>query len=347
MLPYKLFCQCSPRGELPTPADFSKASSTVKFCLQDTACLILRYVTRILFNASSGRFFWGFCLAAALTACDQKSSQSSPSLREFTVKGVIKELQPDGKTAVIRHEAIPGYMQAMTMPFEVRDTNLLRGLKAGDAVSFKLDVTPTDGWIQAITKLAAAAVAPTATPAPPPAPETMHVSRALQPLDEGDRLPDYHFTNELGETVSLSQFKGQVLAFTFFFTSCPFPEYCPRMTSNFGQAMRELEKMTNAPAHWHLLSISFDPANDTPGRLANYALAAEYDKNHWSFLTGDEDQISGLAEQIGENYWHEGASIGHNLRTVVVDPTGHIRNIIPGSKWTVKDFVKDIVQAGR
>jgi len=283
-------------------------------------------------------------LAAFLTGCNQKNSPSSPSVQVYAVKGVIKELEPDGKTAVIRHEAIPGYMQAMTMPFEVRDTNLLRGLKAGDTVSFQLAVTPTEGWIQALSKLDSAVAAPVPQPVPQ---ETTRVSRALQPLDEGDRLPDYYFTNELGEAVSLSQFRGQVLAFTFFFTSCPFPEYCPRMTSNFRQAERELENMTNAPAHWRLLSISFDPANDTPGRLASYALAADYDKSHWSFLTGEEGQISGLAEQIGENYWHEGASLAHNLRTVVVDPTGRIRNIIPGSKWTVEDFVEDMVQAGR
>ncbi len=264
-------------------------------------------------------------------------------MQVYTVKGVIKELGPDGKTAVIRHEAIPGYMQAMTMPFEVKDTNLLTGLKAGDVISFDLAVTPTEGWIQALTKIGSAAPEQTAQAAPKPA---FTASRALEPLDVGDRLPDYHFTNELGEAVSLSQFKGQVLAFTFFFTSCPFPDYCPRMTSNFKQAEMQLGTMSNAPAKWHLLSISFDPTNDTPSRLAKYAGAAEYDKTHWNFLTGDEDQISGLAEQIGENYWHEGASIGHNLRTVVVDPAGRIRNIIPGSKWTVEQFVEDMVQAG-
>jgi protein SCO1 len=261
-------------------------------------------------------------------------------MQVFTVKGVIKELEPDGKTAVIRHEAIPGYMQAMTMPFEARDTNLLRGLQAGDVISFQLAVTPTEGWIQSITKLS--------SNAPPSAPESsMRITRALEPLGEGDRLPEYHFTNELGEAVSLSQFKGQVLAFTFFFTSCPFPEFCPRMTSQFGQAERQLEKMTNAPAHWHFLSISFDPAHDTPRRLAEYARAADYDPSHWNFLTGDEAQISGLAEQMGENYWREGESIGHNLRTVVVDPTGRIRHIIGGSKWTVDELVRDIVEAGR
>jgi protein SCO1/2 len=263
-------------------------------------------------------------------------------MQVFTVKGVVKEIEPDGKTAVIRHEAIPGYMQAMTMPFEVRDTNLLRNLKPGDAVSFKLAVTPTEGWIQALAKLDS----PVPSPAPQPRP-VLSVSRALEPLDEGDRLPDYHFTNELGEAVSLAQFKGQVLALTFFFTSCPFPEFCPRTTSNFAKAARELEKMTNAPSRWHLLSISFDPAHDTPRRLAAYARATDYDKTRWNFLTGDEDQIAGLAEQLGENYWHEGDSIGHNLRTVVVDPGGHIRNIIGGSKWTVDELVDDIARAGR
>jgi Cu/Ag efflux protein CusF len=164
------------------------------------------------------------CLAAILTACHPKAAPPAASMQVFAVKGVIKELEPDGKTAIIRHEAITGYMQAMTMPFEVRDTNLLRGLKAGDAISFKLAVTPSEGWIQSLTKLGSAApqLAPQAAPQP-----ALHVSRALEPLGVGDKLPDYHFTDELGQPVSLSQFKGQVLAFTFFFTSCPFPEFCP------------------------------------------------------------------------------------------------------------------------
>jgi protein SCO1/2 len=298
---------------------------------------------RKLFNTSWGQAWGLICLAALLMGCNQKASLPASPTQVFSVKGVIKELEPDGKTAVIRHEAIPGYMEAMTMPFEVRDTNLLHGLKAGDAISFKMAITPTEGWIQEITKIESAAPQTPIQIAPKP---VMHATRALEPLDEGDRLPDYHFTNELGETVRLSQFKGQVLAFTFFFTSCPFPDYCPRMTSNFRQAERQLEGMTNAPAHWRLLSISFDPARDTPSRLATYAETANYDKTHWSFLTGEENQVSGLAEQIGENYWHEDASIGHNLRTVVVDPSGHIRKIIPGNKWTVADFVQEIVKAG-
>src|SRR5580704_4921623 len=121
---------------------------------------------RILFWMNKRLFLGLTCLATLLTACNRKASETAAATQAFTVKGVVKELEPDGKTVVIRHEAIPGYMQAMTMPFEVRDTNLLRGLKAGDVISFDLAVTPTEGWIQALTKIESAAPTPTAPAAP-------------------------------------------------------------------------------------------------------------------------------------------------------------------------------------
>jgi protein SCO1/2 len=215
-------------------------------------------------------------------------------------------------------------------------------LSVGDSVTFQLVVGATHGWIENIAKIDA----PKTNTAPPE--QHLSFTRALPPLDEGDMLPDYQFTNELGEAAHLDQFRGRVLAFTFFFTSCPFPDFCPRMTSNFSEAAKKLKSMTNAPAQWQLLSISFDPTNDTPKRLLTYANNnAHYNPANWSFLTGDESQIGGLADQMGENFWREGGSIGHNLRTVVVDPKGRIRNIIPGNKWTVDEFVEDMVKAGQ
>ncbi len=257
----------------------------------------------------------------------------------FAVTGVVKELQDDGRTAVIQHTAIPNYMPAMTMPFAVRDTNVSRGLRPGDAIAFDLVVTPKEGWINHITRLDAPAPAST----PPPQARSARVPEAL---NEGDLLPDYQFTNELGRAVSLGQFKGRVLALTFFFTSCPYPDFCPRMTSNFALAAEKLRGMTNAPFAWQLLSISFDPANDTPQRLKSYALGAGYDARHWSFLTGDELQIGGLAAQMGETYRREGGSISHNLHTIVVDARGRIRNIMPGNQWTLDQLIEAMVQAG-
>jgi protein SCO1/2 len=276
------------------------------------------------------------CLCcAAFCGCGKESGHAAS--QTFVGKGIIKELDPDGKTVVVSHEAISNYMPAMTMPFEVPNTNDLRGLSVGDSIAFHLVITPAHGWIEHITKLDSA-------PRRPVRVQPIRFTRALAPLDEGDLLPDYQFTNELGRAVRLSQFHGRVLAFTFFFTSCPFPDFCPRMTSNFAETAKRLSGMTNAPAQWQLLSISFDPATDTPQRLLSYAVAAHYDPRHWSFLTGDETQISNLADQLGENYWHEGASIGHNLRTAVVDSKGRIRKIFPGNKWTVDELVEEMVK---
>jgi protein SCO1 len=278
----------------------------------------------------------GLWAVLILTACHK---QSAPAPEQtFVVNGLVKELEPDGKTVVIQHEAVSNYMAAMTMPFEVRDPKELRGLKPGDAISFHLIVTSKEGWIEGITRRPKS---PETSPAPP----AVQISRAVEPLQEGDLLPDCHLTNELGEAVSLGQYKGRVLAFTFFFTSCPYPDFCPRLTGNFAEAAAQLRQMPDAPARWHLLSISFDPKTDTPQRLQAYAKNAHYDPGHWSFLTGDPVQISGLADQFGENFWSEGGSISHNLRTVVVDARGRVRKIYQDNKWTGADLVREMVQA--
>jgi protein SCO1/2 len=289
-----------------------------------------------------------------LAGCEKQSAPVvAPDKQTFSVNGVVKELAPDGKTVVIQHEAIPNYMAGMTMPFDVHDTNELRGLKAGDAISFHLVVTSTDGWVEDIVRRAtssgdrSAAAAPYPTNGSSAATDGLQISPALEPLDEGDILPNYHFTNELGQPVDLDQYHGGVIAFTFFFTSCPFPNYCPRLTSNFSQAAALLNKATNAPARWQLLSITFDPKTDTPARLLSYANTAHYDPAHWSFLTGDAEQIGNLADQFGETFFVEGGSISHNLRTVVVDPSGVVRKIYLGNGWTGADLAQEMITAGR
>ncbi|HEY3855272.1 MAG TPA: SCO family protein [Verrucomicrobiae bacterium] len=295
-------------------------------------------------NQVFSAFLIGALTCATFCGCGKE--EQKPETKTYPGRGIVKELEPDGKTVVISHEAFTNYMPAMTMPFEAKDTNELRGLSTGDSVTFNLVVGATHGWIENIVRLD---TPKTNTNSPPPE-QQQHLSftHALPPLDEGDMLPDYKFTNELGEATHLSQFRGRVLAFTFFFTSCPFPDFCPRMTSNFSEAAKKLKAMTNAPAQWQLLSISFDPTNDTPKRLLNYATTiAHYNPANWSFLTGDPAQIGGLADQMEENFWREANSVGHNLRTVVVDAKGQIRNIIPGNKWTVDEFVQDVVKAGR
>ncbi|MGD1083442.1 MAG: SCO family protein [Verrucomicrobiota bacterium] len=283
-----------------------------------------------------------------MTGCDKASGlqTNGGERRDYAVRGVIRALEPDGRTVVIQHEAVSNYMGAMTMPFEVRDAKELGGLRPGDLVSFHIMVTSHDGWIEKIVKLSNA---PPATGAPAPAPPAVQslVTRALAPLGEGDRLPDYHFTNELGQAVHLEAYRGQVIALTFFFTKCPFPTACPLLSEHFSSVQEKLPLLAGAPTRWRLLSITFDPANDTPAALLDYARRYHYDPARWSFLTGSLEEITELADQCGEEFQNDGHTISHSLRTVVVDAEGRVRWIMPGNAWSGDDLAREMVKAAQ
>ncbi|MEO5804088.1 MAG: SCO family protein [Verrucomicrobiota bacterium] len=289
-------------------------------------------------------FVLAFCLICISCGkqSDNFSTEKSGKTNQqiFQVKGVIEEIKPDGKSAVIKHEEIPNYMAAMTMEFETKTTNELRGLKPGDAISFRMIVTDDDGWIDQVKKLN---VPPTETPSR----ATFRRVRDVDPLNVGDALPEYHFTNQLGNAVSLSELKGKALAIDFIFTTCPFPTMCPRLSQNFSEAQKKLKEMPNAPTNWLLLTISFDPEKDTPDVLKKYAAGFNYDPQHWSFLTGDLMEITAIAEQFGQTFWREGGSISHNVRTAVIDTTGKVQKIIPENKWTSDELVQEILEAAK
>jgi len=276
------------------------------------------------------------------TTSSQTAANSSP--RTFDVRGVVIEVSPADKSVRIRHEEIPDYMPAMTMPFDVRDTNELAGLASGDSVAFKMFVTETDGWIGQIKKLPATNDPSAILPATAP----MRIVRDVEPLSVGDLLPDYRFTNQLGHVVSLGDLRGKALAITFIFTRCPFPTFCPLMTSNFKTTHELLIANANAPTNWMLLEITIDPEYDTPERLSGHAGLFKADAARWSFLTGSLVDVTALSEQFGLQFVREpGGGISHNLRTVVVDAKGRVQRIIPENKWTSAELADELIKGMR
>ena len=251
----------------------------------------------------------------------------------FPASGVVLAVNPDKGEIVIRHEAVSNYMAAMTMPFQVKSAGALAGLQAGDEVSFQLHVAETESWVDQIVRTGTAPLPPPAAPANPPA------------AGSAESLLDYKFTNELGQAVSLNGFRGQALAITFFYTRCPLPDYCPRLSKNFQEAQQKLCALTNAPANWHLLSVSLDPEFDTPAMLKAYGESYRYDPAHWSFLTGPPDKIGRLARQSGVAYESDGNTIYHNFRTLIVDASGHLQTMFPVSGDLSDAIVSEIIKA--
>jgi protein SCO1/2 len=288
-------------------------------------------------------------LVLATASCSPRSEPPPASTggtttnqRTFIVRGVLKETRPNGTTAVIQHEEIPNYMPAMTMPLSVKDPKELAGLKPNDEIQFRMVVTENDGWIEQVTRTGAFANTNAAG-----LPRNFRLVRDVDPLNVGDAMKNYAFTNELGRAVQLTDFKGRAYAFTFIFTRCPFPVFCPRMADNFGAAARLLKQGEGAPTNWHLLSITFDVEYDTPAVLKQYATGRDYDPERWSFLTGALIDIDAITEQFGLTFSRSAGGIGfdHNLRTVVVDTRGVIRKILIGNEWKAEELADALAQA--
>jgi protein SCO1/2 len=296
------------------------------------------------------RFFCCSALLLLFCGCDQKSgpavstnsSLAAQKIQVFQVDGVIKELKSDGKTVVIRHQEVPGFMPAMVMPFEARPSGILKEVKAGDAISFRLNVTDDASWIDQITRRESSAGASVIIGG------TTNVNgftfvKDREPLGIGDPIPNYHFTNEQNQVVGLSQFKGQAYAITFIFTRCPLPTFCPRMSTNFKEVQDLLTKNgTDHGTNWHLVSITFDPQFDTPVILKDYSARFGADPAHWTFLTGDFAEISAITDQFGETFWKDQGALNHNLRTAVIDASGKVQHIFEGNNWTGAELAAEL-----
>ena len=254
-----------------------------------------------------------FVAAACLLSCRHLA------MKTFTVRGVVQEIKPDGRTAIVDHEAIPNYMEAMTMALKARDTNEFAGVRPGDEISFRLSVTEDESWIDRVTKTGR--TKPIAA-----APSAMATNVTIAPRHP---LMDYPFTNQLGQPVTLASFRGQALAITFFFTRCPIPEYCPRLSKNFEEASNKLLSMPDAPTNWHFLSVTIDPKFDTPAALRNYAKRYRHDPRHWSFLTGSIDKITELAKESGVTFTPGQGIFDHNFRTLIIDPRSKLQMSFP------------------
>ncbi|HTL55344.1 MAG TPA: SCO family protein [Candidatus Limnocylindrales bacterium] len=285
-------------------------------------------------------------VALGLTVSCEKRPESpttdnrASTQQVFQVKGLVVAVKPREKAVEIKHEEIPGYMPAMTMPFDVKDTNALAELEPGQRVSFRLLVTDTEGWIDHIQKLGEATnTLPTAGP--------VRLARNVDPLQGGDLLPDYRLVNQFGEEIHTSQFKGRALAITFLFTRCPYPTFCPLVANHFEEVQKKLLELTQAGTNWHLLTISFDPEFDKPEVLKVYAQSHHYDPKHWTFATGDLVDITAIGEQFGLAFWQDqNGSISHNLRTVVIDATGRVQKVFEGNTWTADELASEMVKAG-
>ena len=285
------------------------------------------------------------CLLLAATPVFAAPMNGGQAAQSYSARGVVEKIAPDLSQVTIHHQAIPGYMMEMTMDFNVRNTNELSGISPRDEITFTLEVTTNDEWVENIHRVGQSKEAMTNPGSMP-----MEMSGAMTKLElkPGDRLPDYALTAEDGGQIHISDFRGKALAFTFFYTRCPLPDYCPRMNNNFRETRALLLADAGAPTNWQFLSISFDPAHDTPEALSGYAgIYRGGNADRWLFASAPTNVILDAAVHLDLMVMRMGGSISHNLRTVVLDPQGRIYRQFDRNEWTPQQLAEAVMAAAR
>jgi len=264
--------------------------------------------------------------------------------RTFQTRGEVRELSKDGRTAVIRHEEIPGYMPRMTMELNVRNAAELRDVRVGDTIDFRLNVNGQTHWIDEVRKGKAESKAVVVTNPVPTAPVAVpSVGEAL--LAVGAEFPDVPLIGEDGRTFQLSELRGNAVALTFVFTRCPLPDFCPRMGQQFKAARRRLQQGAG-PTNWMFLSVSFDSAHDRPEVLTQYAKAyREESVDRWKFCAAEPTALGKMAGKVGLTVMADAGSFSHNLRTVVLDPKGRLYQSFNGNLWTSEELADALNKA--
>jgi protein SCO1/2 len=280
---------------------------------------------------------------AILTGCHAGSTAEQPSAQDAQVKvyhlrGKVIAGDPATGQVTLDNEAIPGFMDAMTMPYKLKDPGILSELHPGDEITADVLVQQGGDGDVALDHIVVIAEAK-----PDYRPTVLyHVP------EPGDQVPDFTLRNQDGRTIHLDQFRGKTLLVTFIYTRCPLPTFCPLITHNFAAINRQLEADPALYANTHLVCVSFDPDNDTPARLRAYGATyigsdAKNAFAHWDFATTDKPELKKMAQyfDVGVTYGPED-TITHTLSTTLIGPHGKVAQFYPGNEWTPDEVMSDV-----
>ncbi len=270
----------------------------------------------------------------ALLGCKMSTEQIGSHTQVFEVKGLVVAGDPERGEITLQHEAIPGFMGAMTMPYPVQPTSAVSELHPGDRIRARLQVDKTDDGEYRSARLDEIAVIAQARPNFKPTSQ-YHVPTA------GDAVPDFKLVDQSNQPVQLSAYRGKALLITFIYTRCPLSDFCPKMSRNFAAIDKALHSDPDLYAHTALLSISFDPVFDKPEVLRAYGSTYTGGKNfdHWKFAAPVGDVLKPMESFFNLGATQDTEGITHSLSTVLIGPDGKISTWYPGSDWSPDEVV--------
>jgi len=277
------------------------------------------------------RFAWlaGICILMSAAGCRRAATH-------YTLTGQVLIKDDAGRMVTVHNDDIPGFMPPMTMDYTVKDPQGVGQVKAGDMIRADIVVKNNTYWLEHLTVTDRSK-------------EGEVAAAQLQPLALGQSVPDVPMVNQDGKTVHLADFKGRAVLLTFIYTRCPFPTYCPLITSEFAEIHKELAQTPAIYQKTQLVSISLDPEYDKPPVLRKYGLT--YLKgnasgfSHWEFVSTSPADLKKLASAFGLAYLKQNNVIEHSMNTILLARDGAVLQMWPGNDWKPAELIAAVKSA--
>lgn len=147
------------------------------------------------------------------------------------------------------------------------------------------------------------------------------------------------WTNHRNETISLSEFKGKPVIIVMYYGNCT--QVCPILIRDANRVYRGVDETLQKDIR--VLAITFDPENDTPERLYNYAIEKELNLPEWHFVTGSASNIRQIAMLLGVEYTKKSdGHFAHSNLVTVLDGDGMIAERMVGLNQPIEKAVEKI-----
>jgi protein SCO1/2 len=303
--------------------------------------MLAGHISKALFGKAAYRALGAaiFVMVVLFTGCSKKeeANPKNPNEKRFPLTGQILEINTQQSLLTVKHDEIKGYMPAMTMEFEVTPGDAANA-KVGQRIRAEL-VTDGGGDFHLEKIWVDDAQASSVIDAATKALSQDTVAKGNKAYREvGENAPEFALYDQEGRVVQSSRFRGKQVMLNFIFTRCPVPTMCPAATARFQQTQRLAREA--GVKNLELISITLDPAYDTPGVLKTYAITRSIDTSNFSLLTGPESAIKSLLANFGVLVKFEGDLLNHTLATVLIDEQGRIIHRADGSRWEPQEFIE-------
>ena len=148
--------------------------------------------------------------------------------------------------------------------------------------------------------------------------------------------PDFTLSDGVsGRAITLSAQRGQIVALTFLYTSCP--DVCPLTATRFRSAQTELQVDASRVT---FIAVSVDPDRDTPQAVQVFSSAHGLASN-WFYLVGGRAQLSPVWAAYGIGVQGGSSTVTHNDAVYLIDKSGRER-VLLHSEDLATDLTSDL-----